>query len=128
VLRISEAGSATLPEELRYFVVVEIALHRCGGRRPDNAENRQFDPGPGICAPQLSMRRPNQTILLLPDALPSRDDSAVIRGSAMPLYHWARVAVQRDPRSRAKYAALRQRGHSHARAVRSLGDRLLNVA
>src|SRR5215472_12502670 len=44
------------------------------------------------------------------------------------LYHWARVAVQHDPRSRAKYAALRLRGHSHARALRSVGDRLLNVA
>jgi transposase len=44
------------------------------------------------------------------------------------LYHWARVAVQHDARSRAKYAALRQRGHSHARALRSVGDRLLNVA
>jgi hypothetical protein len=42
------------------------------------------------------------------------------------LYHWARVAVQHDPRSRAKYAALRLRGH--ARALRSVGDRLLNVA
>ena len=44
------------------------------------------------------------------------------------LYHWARVAVQHDDRSRAKYTALRQRGHSHARALRSVGDRLLNDA
>jgi hypothetical protein len=36
------------------------------------------------------------------------------------------VAMQRDPKSRAKYAALRSRGHNHARALRS--DRLLNVA
>lgn len=44
------------------------------------------------------------------------------------VYHWARVAVQHDPRSRAKYAALRQRGHGHARALRSVADRLLAVA
>ena len=44
------------------------------------------------------------------------------------LYHWARVASQHDPRSRAKYAVLRQRGHSHARALRSVADRLLAVA
>ncbi len=43
-------------------------------------------------------------------------------------YHWARVAVQHDPTSRAKYAALRQRGHGHARALRSVADRLLAVA
>lgn len=47
---------------------------------------------------------------------------------ANAMYHWARVAVQRDPRSRAKYAALRSRGHSHGRALRSVADRLLNVA
>jgi transposase len=43
-------------------------------------------------------------------------------------YHWARVAVQHDPASRAKYAALRRRGHGHARALRSVADRLLAVA
>jgi transposase len=47
---------------------------------------------------------------------------------ANALYHWARVAVQHDPRSRAKYVQLRRRGHTHGRALRSVGDRLLNVA
>ena len=41
-------------------------------------------------------------------------------------YHWARVAAQHDPVSHAKYQALRARGH--ARALRSVADRLLNVA
>src|SRR3546814_8564100 len=40
-------------------------------------------------------------------------------------YHWALAALQRDPRSRAKYSSLRQRGHGHARALRSVADRLL---
>jgi transposase len=44
------------------------------------------------------------------------------------MYHWARVAVHHDTRSRAKYAALRGRVHSHGRALRSVADRLLNVA
>jgi transposase len=44
------------------------------------------------------------------------------------VYHWARVAVQHDPKSRGRYTALRQRGHSHGRAIRSVADRLLNVA
>ncbi len=43
------------------------------------------------------------------------------------LYHWARAAIQNDPRSRQRYDALRQRGHSHARALRSVADRLLAV-
>ena len=47
---------------------------------------------------------------------------------ANAVYHWARVAMQVDPTSRSKYAALRARGHSHGRALRSVADRLLNVA
>ena len=43
-------------------------------------------------------------------------------------YHWARVAAQRDPASRAKCQALRSRGHGHARSLRSVADRLLNIA
>lgn len=44
------------------------------------------------------------------------------------LYHWSRVSVQHDPVSKAKYAALRARGHSNGRALRSVADRLLAVA
>jgi transposase len=44
------------------------------------------------------------------------------------VYHWARVAVQHDPRSQAKDAALRARGHGHGRALRSVADRLIGVA
>jgi len=47
---------------------------------------------------------------------------------ARAVYHWSRVAVQHDPLSRERYAALRQRGHSHGRALRGVGDRLLLVA
>ena len=43
-------------------------------------------------------------------------------------FHWARVAAQRDPTSHGKYRALRARGHGHARALRSVADRLLHVA
>ena len=44
------------------------------------------------------------------------------------LYHWARVAVQKDPISKSKYADLRARGRAHSTALRVLGDRLLYVA
>jgi transposase len=44
------------------------------------------------------------------------------------MFHWARVAVQRDPKSRARYEALRARGHSCGRALRGVADRLLGVA
>lgn len=41
------------------------------------------------------------------------------------MYHWARVSAFCDPHSKARYTALRGKGHSHARALRSLADRLL---
>jgi transposase len=44
------------------------------------------------------------------------------------VYHWARIATQHDPKSKARYAALRQRGHSHGRALRGVADRLLGLA
>ena len=43
-------------------------------------------------------------------------------------YHWARIAIQRDEASRRGYQALRSRGHSHARAIRGVSDRLLAMA
>ncbi len=47
---------------------------------------------------------------------------------ANSVYHWSRVSTQRDPISKAKYKALRDRGHKHGRSLRSVGDRLLAVA
>jgi transposase len=44
------------------------------------------------------------------------------------VFHWARTAVQNDPRSRGRYQALRARGHSYGRALRGVADRLLGVA
>jgi transposase len=46
---------------------------------------------------------------------------------ANAMYHWARVAVVRDPRSKQRYAALRARGCSHGRTLRSVADRLLKL-
>lgn len=43
------------------------------------------------------------------------------------VYHWARVASIHDDHSRGVYAALRAKGHSHGRALRSVADRLLRV-
>jgi transposase len=44
------------------------------------------------------------------------------------VYHWARTAIQHDELCRQRYAELRKRGHSHGRALRTVGDRLLAVA
>lgn len=42
-------------------------------------------------------------------------------------YHWARVASQHDARTKAHYAELRSKGHSHGRAIRGVTDRLLKL-
>lgn len=42
-------------------------------------------------------------------------------------YHWARVAAQTDPHAQAQYRALRAKGHSHGRALRSVADRNLRL-
>jgi transposase len=39
-------------------------------------------------------------------------------------YHWARGAVINDPRSKEHYAALKRKGHGHARALRGVADRM----
>jgi transposase len=43
-------------------------------------------------------------------------------------FNWGNIAVRHDSISKAKYQALRARGHGHARALRSVVDRLLYVA
>jgi transposase len=43
------------------------------------------------------------------------------------LYHWSRTSLQRDAAARTYYDGLRARGHSHARALRSVADRWLRI-
>jgi len=43
------------------------------------------------------------------------------------LYHWARTSLQVDAAARAYYQALRTRGQTHGRALRSVGDRWLRI-
>jgi transposase len=42
-------------------------------------------------------------------------------------FHWAQTAARVDAASARCYAALRARGHSHGRALRSVADRLLRI-
>jgi len=44
------------------------------------------------------------------------------------VYYWAQAVIRHDPKSKALYAALRARGKTHGRALRSVADRLLAVA
>ncbi len=44
------------------------------------------------------------------------------------LHHWARTAVLHDPHFKKHYERLRDRGHTHARALRGVMDRILPIA
>lgn len=43
------------------------------------------------------------------------------------VFHLAFCGLQKDPRSKQQYAALRARGHSHGRALRGVADRVLEL-
>jgi transposase len=43
------------------------------------------------------------------------------------IYHWSRVSVVCDPKSKAQYTQMRAKGHTHGRALRGIADRWLNV-
>jgi hypothetical protein len=85
-----------------------------------------------LASPRLS--GPAGLVRRRPGHPPQRQGGLVSRRSACnerlreAVYHWARVAMQTDPECRQRYAALRRRGKSHGRALRTLGDRLLAVA
>ena len=46
---------------------------------------------------------------------------------AMAMYHWGRVAIIHDAKSKQRYAALRARGCTHGRALRGVVERLLKL-
>jgi len=86
----------------------------------------------------LLQRRDYQALRLLSGAAPLTKQSGRKRIVVMryacnqrlrnAVYHWARIAMQKDPLCRAQYHRLRGQGHSHGRALRGIADRLLRVA
>lgn len=52
---------------------------------------------------------------------------ACIGSLRLAVHHWANASIRLDVRFREKYDRLRAKGHSHARALRTLGDGLLRV-
>lgn len=89
-------------------------------------------------APQAVRSRDYQALRALsglaPVTVQSGKSKRVIRRRAFhtriarALYHWARVAMQRDPKFRDLYRKSRQYGSTHGRALRGIGDRLLATA
>ena len=87
----------------------------------DAVRRRDYDALRCLCGVAPVTRRSGKSLLVIQRrAAHDRLRDAV--------FYWSRVAVQRDPVSHGKYQPLRARGHGHARALRSVADRLLNVA
>src|SRR5690349_2221670 len=124
------------------------AQERAGGQRPEPCDVTILRSLPGVGrivlatllaeAVEAVQRRDDRALRCLAGVAPVTKRSGKSRIVLMrqaahvrlrnAVYHWARVAVQHDPRSQAKYAALRTRGHGHGRALRSVADRLIGGA
>jgi transposase len=101
--------------------VGRIVLATLLAEAPEPVRHRDYHVLRALCGAAPVTRRSGKTCLVLRRL-------ACNPRLANALYHWARVAIQHDPTSRARYSALRRRGHSHGRALRGVGDRLLYLA
>jgi transposase len=101
--------------------VARTVLATLLGEAPDTLQRRDYHALRAMCGSAPVTRRSGKSCMVL-------RRYACNRRLRNATYHWAQNAIQRDPTSRAKYDALRAKGHSHARALRSVVDRLLNVA
>lgn len=87
----------------------------------DALQRRDYHALRNLCGSAPVTRRSGKSCIVMRRRACSRRLSNAV-------FYWGRTAIQRDPTSRAKYEALRARGHGHARALRSVVDRLLYVA
>lgn len=87
----------------------------------DALQRRDYHALRNLCGSAPVTRRSGKSCIVMRRRACSRRLSNAV-------FYWGRTAIQRDPASRAKYEALRARGHGHARALRSVVDRLLYVA
>jgi transposase len=88
---------------------------------PDALRRRDYHALRNLCGSAPVTRRSGKSCIVM-------RRRACNRRLSNAAFNWGRVATQHDPVSKAKYEALRARGHGHARAIRSIVDRLLYVA
>ena len=101
--------------------VGRIVLATMLAESPDALQRRDYHALRSLCGTAPVTRRSGKSCIVTRRRACNRR----LRNAA---FNWGTVAVQHDAVSKAKYEALRARGHSHARALRSVVDRLLYVA
>lgn len=127
---------------------IERTIEKLGGPTEGKAEHRdalllQSLPGLGklVCATMLAeaweplQKRDYRSLRTLCGVAPvtkrsGKQYAVEMRGGCSrrlrtAVHYWVDNAVKRDPHWKARYAAHRARGHSHGRAIRGVGDRLL---
>jgi transposase len=88
---------------------------------PDALQRRDYHALRNLCGSAPVTRRSGKSCMVM-------RRRACNRRLSNAAFHWAQTAARCDPASKTKYDALRARGHNHARALRSVVDRLLYVA
>jgi transposase len=88
---------------------------------PDALQRRDYHALRVLCGSAPVTRRSGKSCIVV-------RRYACNRRLANAAHYWGQNAIRWDATSRAKYDALRAKGHGHARALRSVVDRLLNVA
>jgi transposase len=83
---------------------------------PDALQRRDYHALHNLCGSAPVTRRSGKSCIVM-------RRRACNRRLSNAAFHWAQIATQCD-----QYEALRARGHGHARALRSVVDRLLYVA
>jgi transposase len=101
--------------------VGRIVLVTMLAEAPDALRRRDYHALRNLCGSAPVTRRSGKSRIVL-------RRRACNRRLTSAAFNWRRTAIQNDPTSCAKYDALRARGHGHARAIRSVVDRLLYIA
>jgi transposase len=101
--------------------VGRVVLATMLAESPDALQRRDYHALRSMCGTAPVTRRSGKSCIVT-------QRRACNRRLRNAVFNWGAVAVQHDPISKAKYEALRARGHGHARALRSVVDRLLYVA
>jgi len=143
-LRLVHEQKAEIEREIE-VLLDELATPTSGKAEHRDALLLQSLPGLGklVCATMLAeasepLERRDYTTLralcgIAPVTRQSGKQHAVLmrrscnRRLRTAVHYWAGNAVQRDPHWKSHYATLRAAGHSHSRALRGIGDRLLAV-
>jgi len=128
---LAQLATETLPDEPREHRDVEILLSLPGVGRMVTATMLTEAAGP-LATRDYDRLRTYTGAAPVTKRSGKRTPHVQMRYACHPrlrqaLYHWAKNSIQHDDAARCYYRQLRERGHGHARALRSVADRWLRI-